>query len=226
MLLPRTRTAIFRACSFADYFIAEMQQSYAQDFDPTNPKDKATLDRYYDHREPLQAAEWPGQEACVLTQEAAGIREYEAGIGSALQRFYSALGIEQLYLLDFLNTGMAGFPFDSFRKRNAFRRLVRGGLDHKGFLLPTSDLAAVLPLLFFSGVHGRPVLFFFPAEGVLPLSLHLCDDGNFHAHYPARLDGQVKAAAERAGLIAGEAPTLCWTHSIYTLRHRSRSQPL
>jgi hypothetical protein len=219
MLIPRTRTAIFRACPFADYLIAEMQQSYARDFDPTDSKDKATLNRFYDHLQPLQPADWSEAGSCVLTREAAGIREYEAEIGIGLQQFYAAQGIRNLYLLNFLNTSLAQFPSETFRKRNAFRRLTRGGLDHKGFLLPTSDLPAVLPLLFFSGVYDHPVLFFFAADGAIPLSLHLCDDGNFHTHYPDRYRAQVSEAAEKAGLTLGADASLCEAHSIYTLRH-------
>ena len=219
MLIPRPRSAIFRACPFADYFVAEMQKSYASDFDPADPEHRAVLKKYYDHLEPLQPPDWPAESSCVLAWKVEGIKEYEAGIGGVLQRFYAALGIGELYLLDFLNKSMARFPFETFRKRNAFRRLCRGGLEHNGYLMQTSDLAAVLPLLLFSGVYDVPVIFFIAADGTIPLSLRLCDDGNFHANYPARHSAQVKEAVERAGLTLGDDHSLCWDFSITALRN-------
>src|SRR5215204_140569 len=205
MLYPLSRSAIFRACPFADHLIAQVQKAYASDFDLTDKKDLACLKRLYDHREPLQPAQWPKEQFCVLTWATDDIKQYETAIGRALEQFLSALGIGQLYLLGLFKER---FPFETFSKRNTFRRLAGSSLDYRGFLLHASDLAALLPLLFFSGIHGRPVIYLFAAGTCTPLALHLCDDGNFHTDYLASDEQKIREAATGAGLLSG-AENIC-----------------
>jgi hypothetical protein len=215
MIEPRSRSTIFRTSPYTDHRIATMQQAYASDFDLTDKKDAACVKQHYDHLQPLHSKEWPQEQHFVLAWEAEDIKQYEQGMGGVLHRFLSQLGISQLYLLDPL---YEPFPFESFSKRNAFRRLTGSTLDHMGFLLDTYHLGQLLPLLLFSGIYGRPVVYFVSAYDELPLAFSLCDDGNFHATCLTTDYPTVKEAAEKSGLITGDIE-LCAVHSIYILRN-------
>lgn len=215
MIAPRSRSAIFRASPYADHIVAAMQQAYASDFDLSDKKDAACVQRHYDHLQPFQPAEWPQEQHFVLAWGAEDIKHYEQGMGDVLHHFLSLLGIEQVYLIDPL---YEPFPFESFSKRNAFRRLTGSTLDHTGFLLDTAHLGQLLPLLLFSGIYGRPVLYFIGSNDHLPLAFSLCDDGNFHTTCLSTDYPTVKEAAERSGLFTGDIE-LCAAHSIYTLRN-------
>jgi hypothetical protein len=215
MITSLSRSAIFRMSPYADHTVAAMQQAYASDFDLTDNKEAACVKRHYDHLQSLHPREWPKEQHFVVAWEAEDIRQYESGIGSMLQLFLTGLGISQLYLLDPL---YERFPFENFSKRNAFRRLTGSALDHKGFLLDTHHLPQLLPLLLFSGIYGRPVVYFVGANGHLPLAFSLCDDGNFHTTCLATDYPRVSEVAKTAGWLTGDIE-LCASCSIYTLRN-------
>ena len=216
MIAPLSCKSLFRASPYADHTVAAMQQAYAADFDLTIRKDAACVQRHYDHRQPLHDRTWPPEQYFVLAWAATDIKQYEREMGGVLSRFLSGLGIKELYLVDPL---LEPFPFESFSKRNAFRRLMGDLPDRKGFLLSTDHLAHVLPLLLFSGIWGRPIVYFISATEALPLAFSLCDDGNFHTTCLAADYPRIKETAEEAGLHTGDVE-LCSQYSIYTLRSK------
>ena len=196
-----------------------MQQSYASDFDLSIRSEVRVINKFYDHLKPFAPIPAPINTGCVMTYLVNNFQEYLEQVPVALVQFLKALQIEKLYILDFLNTALSVFPFENFRKRNCLKRLLGGKLNYTGLLSDTTIVAEILHLFLFSGLHGRPVIFFITAKGVVPLSVRLCDDGNFHLQFQVQFSNQVLEAAHKTGFTIGDVD-LCWEHSIYKLRRK------
>ena len=113
-----------------------------------------------------------------------------------------------------LHTPFDNYPFQNFKKRNDFRRIMGRNLKNGGYLIDTGILKKILTLFFFSCFYGRPVIFFIPADGDVSMTIHLCDDGNFHLNFQEKHANQITEAAITAGFIMGDLD-LCWDNSIY-----------
>ena len=217
MLTPIPRTEIFQANQFVDNFIAEMQASYAQYIDKTVPREGKMLAEYYDHLEPISPIKEPIMGHCVLAYDAESKKDYVENLPLVLQQFYRELGITQLYLMDFNKTSLLDFPYENFKKQNEFKSLAKGNPKVMGYLLNVDDLHKILPLFFFSKRYDVPVIFFLTANGDVPLSTRMCDDGNLHLNYQEQYDEQVEGAAEAAGLEIGDLE-LCVAHRVHKLK--------
>lgn len=213
MLTPISRRSIFHASPFADQFIAEMQQSYASDLDPNDRQDAAELKRLFDHRQPIHEKNDLIEGHCVIAYDTNMLRDYMLSLPLVVKQFLQALNIRQLYLMDFVKTNLYDFPFENFSKRNRFKRL--GAINNKklGYVLQTEDLPKVLPLFYFARKWDVPVIFLVTAEGEVPLSMRLCDDGNFHLNYEAIYEDRILKAAQKTGLVTGDIE-LCSQYSI------------
>jgi len=216
MLQPLSRKAIFRASSFADTFIAEMQQSYAQDFDLSDAQDCSMLRKYYDHLKPFRYVDPPlSNGMLVLTFPADDRKEYFAQMPVAMVQLLEALGSTQLYFVDFLKTRLNEFPFETYRKRNQLKRLLGWSLKYGGFRLSITDLPVVWPLFYFSGIYARTAIVLI-SDGEAPLALRLCRDGNFHCHYQEVHQQRIATAAQDVGFLVGDID-LCWQYRIDSL---------
>ncbi len=217
LLTPINRTEIFQASQFVDNFIAEVQASYAQYIDVKVPSEKRMLEKYYDHLEPLAAIEQSITGHCVLAYPANDKKDYIAHLPIAMQRFYAALGITSLYLMDFNNTPLYQFPFENFKKHNKFKHLAKGKANGVGYQIAVQHLHQVLPLFFFSRKYDVPVIFLLTAIGTVPLSIRMCDDGNLHLNFQEMYRRQVEDAASAAELCIGDLE-ICTVHRLHELR--------
>ncbi len=217
MLTPIPRAEIFQANQFVDNFIADMQASYAQYIDKTVPREGKMLAEYYDHLEPLAPFDEPVAGHCVLAYDAESKKDYVEKLPLVLQQFYGVLGITQLYLMDFNKTSLLDFPYESFKKQNEFKRLAKGNAKGMGYVLEVADLPKIMPLFFFSKRYDTPVIFFLTAEGDVPLSIRMCDDGNLHLNFEEEYDEVIQEAAENAGFCIGDLE-LCTVHRVHELK--------
>jgi hypothetical protein len=215
MLYPLSRKAIFEASPFADQFIFEMQRSYAAELDLNDRLDRSVYRKYYDHLQPLQMGHPPIDGYCIMAYIADTRNDFFERMLPALQQFFEELKIQQLYITDFLKTSLQTFPFKNFQKRNRLRHLMGWRLDYGGFQLSLKDLKQVLPLFYFSGIYARSAITII-ADGVVPLSLRLCKDGNFHADYQSLHQRPIQEAASRAGFEVGDV-NLCWDYKVNAL---------
>lgn len=209
-----TRNSIFRSSPVADNFIASIQQGYANDFDLTVSKEAATVSKYYDHLTPYHAIDDPVNNFGVLVYRTSSLKTYIEEVPGILNQFLQTLNIKQLFVLDMLHTPFDNYPFQNFKKRNDFRRIMGRNLKNGGYLIDTGILKKILTLFFFSGFYGRPVIFFIPADGDVSMTIHLCDDGNFHLNFQEKYASHIAEAAITAGFIMGDLD-LCWDNSIY-----------
>ena len=213
MLSPVSRLAAFQNSPIADQFIAEMQQSYAQGLNPDYGPDRAELKRLFDHREPLLPNRIVVDGHCIIAYPAAHLNDYIQSCSLVVQRFLQALSIQQLYLMDFVKTNLLDFPFENFRKRNQFKRMGSFKSNNMCYQLATAHLHLVLPVFYLARKWDVPLIFLLTAEGEVPISLRLCDDGNFHLNYHKKYDQQIRNAAQDAGLKTGNT-TLCDQYSV------------
>lgn len=211
MLTPISRQAIFRSSAFADNFMAEMQQSYAADFDVSIKKEAAAVKKYYDHLRPFQPIGSPINSFCVLAYNAENLSDFILNTPLVSQAFLEQLHIQELCLIDFTKYSLLDFPFENFRKRNQFKRL--GGIkdDAVAYKFPVNRLPQVLPLFFFARKWDIPVIFLLTADGEIPLSFRMCDNGNFHLNYQEIYQERIQEAAKRAGFIMGDIE-LCYEY--------------
>lgn len=214
MLIPVTRYSIFQSSVFADNFIAQMQQSYATDFDLNSPKEAAMLRKYYDHLQPFNTINKPINRHNVLAYPATSKNDYVANFSLTLQHFFRELDISKIYLMeDTCISIVEEFPFENFSKRNSFKRLGGVKSGQVGYKIHIYNLHKVFPLFFFSRRYDVPVIFFLTAEGETPLSIRLCDDGNLHINYQEEYEQHIHHAAKEAGLKIGDTE-LCDAYSV------------
>lgn len=214
MIKPMSRNAIFRSSPIADNFIASIQQGYANDFDLTVPAEAATVKKYYDHLKPYRSIDAPIDKFGVLVYRTHSLKTYIVEVPGVLNQFLQMLNIKNLFVLDFLKTSFENYPFQNYKKRNDFRRIMGRNLKNGGYLIDSEILKKILTLFFFSGFYGRPVIFFVPADGDVSMTIHLCDDGNFHINFQEHYSAQILNTAKIAGFTFGDID-LCWDNSIY-----------
>ncbi|MGZ8517160.1 MAG: hypothetical protein ACXWWD_07415 [Chitinophagaceae bacterium] len=210
MINPCTRSSIFRTSSFADNFIAQMQQSFAADIDVSNNYEKSLLHKYYDHLSPSHHDPLVIDAHCVLAFKAESRKEYFQNL--PLAAFFSQLNIEKLFFLDFLKTGMQDFPFQNYTKRNILKQMLGGSLKAQAFSIKVEVVVNVLELFYFSGRYERSAITMI-GEGAIPIAMRLCKDGNFHTNFQGIHETQIKKAALATGLTIGDID-LCWDYKI------------
>jgi hypothetical protein len=220
MLTAVQRSKIFHSSVFTDNFISEMQERYAVDFDPAIKAEAAILKRAYDHLAPFQPIDPPINSDCVLAYAASSKKDYADSFSKQLLVLFDALNIDELYLMQFTNTNpIKHFPFQNFNKRNKFKRLAGNNGRDCGYRFHIKDLQQVFPLFFFSGHYDSPVIFLLTANGEVPLSLHLCDDGNLHLNFQEQYQQHIYDAADNAGLIRGDIE-ICEKYSLMYLEKK------
>lgn len=215
MFKPISRIEIFRSSIFADNLIAKFQQSYTLDIDLAVKAEAEMLKKYYDHLKPFQPIDPPINSNCLLAYDAKSKKEYVATFPLVLQKFLTALNIQEMYLTYFNNKNLYQFEFENFRKLNLFK-LYRGkNSKNLAYQIKVSDLHKGFPLFFFSGVYDIPVIFLITATGEVPLSLRLCDDGNLHLNFQEMYQKQIHETAKEVGLKIGDLE-LC---ALFRLQH-------
>lgn len=216
MFKPITRTEIFHSSIFADNIIAIFQQSYTSDIDLSVKAEAQMLKKYYDHLKPFQPIEPTINSNCVLAYDAESKQDYVTTFPLVLQKFLTALSIQDVYLTYFNNKNLYQFEFENFRKRNLFK--LYGGKNTKNlaYQIKVSDLHKGFPLFFFSGVYDVPVIFLITANGEVPLSLRLCDDGNLHLNFQEMYQKQIHKAAKENGFIKGDLE-ICVQYRLHSL---------
>jgi hypothetical protein len=207
-----SRKEFFLSSEFADSCIADMQRSYSADLDETIRSDKKQLKQNFDHRQRFNKNSLPVEGHCVIAYPASGKKEYCHELPVKLILFLKSLGSQTLTLLDFINSDLSDFPFETFQKRNRFKHIGRGIKRDHVIQFNTDLLADIVPLFFFSRRYGIPVILLI-SDGVVPVSLDLCDDGNLHLHFQEKHREQVLTAATAAGFITGDLE-LCTGYSV------------
>jgi len=216
MFKPITRPEIFRSSVFADNLIAEFQQSYTLDIDLSVKKEAEMLKKYYDHLKPFQPIEPTINSHCVLAYDAESKKDYIETFSLVLQKFLTALNIQDLYLTYFNKKNLFQFEFENYRKRNLFKLYGGKKTENLGYQIKVSDLHKSFPLFFFSGVYDVPVIFLITAEGEVPLSLRLCDDGNLHLNFQEMYQKRIHEAAKNAGFKMGDLE-ICVQYRLHNL---------
>jgi hypothetical protein len=204
MFNPITRHEIFNSSVFADNLIAEFQQSYTSDIDLSVKQEADMLKKYYDHLKPFQPIDPPIDSHCVLAYAAESKKDYIETFPLVLQKFLTALNIQDLYLTYFNNKNLFKFEFENFRKRNLFKLYGGRKAQNLGYQIKVPNLHKGFPLFFFSGVYDVPVIFLITANGEIPLSLRLCDDGNLHLNFQEMYQKRIHEAAKNAGFKIGD----------------------
>ena len=213
ILQPHTRREVFETSSFADNFIAQMQQSFAAELDENDQAEKALLRKYYDHLEPAYHEVVRIEAHAVFAFKSESRASYFRDL--PLEVFFSKLETRKIFFIDFLDTGMMDFPFQNFIKRNVLKKMLGGSLEVKAFSLQPAVVMKVLELFYFSGQYERSAITII-AEGSVPVALRLCKDGNFHTNYLEADRKQVEQAAIGAGFLVGDID-LCWDYSVWNL---------
>jgi hypothetical protein len=216
MISTLFRRSYFLQSPFADSFIAQMQQSYAADLDQSDRRDKKVLRERFDHREALVQPETVVDGHAVIALPAATKALYTQRVPQQLKAMLTMLETTRLTLLDFVNTDLSEFPFENFSKRNRFRQLTARIKNDHVVQFDVEEIGRMLPLFLFSGCYDLPVIFII-ADGPVPLSLRLCDDGNFHLNFRNADRSRVIQAAELAEFVTG-GTELCDTYSVASLR--------
>ena len=216
MISTLSRRSYFLQSPFADSFIAQMQQSYAADLDPSDRRDKKVLRERFDHREALVQPETVVDGHTVIALRAATKASYTQHVPQQLKAMLTTLETNRLTLLDFVNTDFSEFPFENFSKRNRFRQLTARIKNDYVVQFDVEEIGRMLPLFLFSGCYDLPVIFII-ADGPVPLSLRLCDDGNFHLNFLNADRSRIIQAAELAEFVTG-GTELCDTYSVASLR--------
>ena len=216
MFKPITRLEIFRSSVFADNLIAEFQQSYTLDIDLSVKKEAEMLKKYYDHLKPFQPIEPSINSHCVLAYDAESKKDYIEAFSLVLQKFLTALNIQDLYLTYFNKKNLFQFEFENYKKRNLFKLYGGKKTENLGYQIKVSALHKSFPLFFFSGVYDVPVIFLITANGEVPLSLRLCDDGNLHLNFQEMYQKRIHEAAKNAGFKIGDLE-ICVQYRLHNL---------
>ena len=199
-----TRPEMFNSSVFADNLIAEFQQSYTVDIDLSVKAEAKMLKKYYDHLHPFQVIEPPINSHCVLACNAESKKDYIKTFPLMLQNFLLALNIQDLYLTYFNSKNLFQFEFENLKKRNLFKLYGGKKTENLAYQIKVSDLHKGFKLFFFSEVYDVPVIFLITANGEVPLSLRLCDDGNLHLNFQEMYQKRIHEAAKNAGFKMGD----------------------
>ncbi len=210
LLNKYTRTQVFKLSPFADNFIAQMQQSFASELNVKNKEDAALLRKFYDHQAPAFHELMVIDGHCVAAYIAANRKEYFRGL--PLPAFFAALGTVKIYFIDYLDTSMKDFPFESFKKRNTLKKMLSNSLEAEAFSLAPVNVVDILELFYFSGRYERSAIMMI-ADGSIPVALRLCKDGNFHMNYRVEHEVEIKNAAIASGMEVGDLD-LCWRYKV------------
>ena len=204
MFKPITRAEMFKSSVFADNILAEFQQSYTLDIDLSVKAEAKMLKKYYDHLQPFQPIDLPIDSHCVLAYDAKSKKDYIETFPLILQNFLIALKIHDLYLTYFNSKNLFQFEFENFKKRNLFKLYGGKKTENLAYQIRVSELHKGFPLFFFSGVYDVPVIFLITANGEVPLSLRLCDDGNLHLNFQEMYQKRINEAAKKSGFKMGD----------------------
>ena len=202
MLQPLTRSDIFQQSIFVDNQIAFAQQATYRTVNQDDPDEVAYMMPFLDHLQAFQPQQKSLDGFCVLAYAAETKEDYEANFPLVIVNFFTRLKIEELYLLTECKNDWKGFVFENKEKRERFLSMINDQTNEVGFLVTVKDLPDILPLFFFKH-PDHPHICLIPPEGDIPVDMFLCKDGNLHMLFDEGNYGQLKAAAEGAGLYMG-----------------------
>lgn len=216
MITVLSRRNYFLLSPFADSFIAKMQEAYAVDLDSTDKRDRKVLRQRFDHLQSFARDPVSVDAHCVIALPATSQNDYATMLPKHTAALLSRLECNTVTLLDFINTDFSLFPFQNFSKRNRFRRLTADMRRDRVVQFEPGRVPELLPSFLFSRCYDLPVIFLI-GDGPVPVSLRLCDDGNFHLNFCETDRPRITEAAKLSGFITGSIE-LCDAYSVAFLK--------
>jgi hypothetical protein len=202
MIQPLSRSDMFKQSVFVDNQIAHAQQATYRTINQDDPAELAYMMPFLDHLQAFDPQLKPLDGFCVLAYAAETKQEYENNFSLVMADFFARLKIEELYLLSECKIDWNEYEFENNQKKKRFLRILEGKTQAVGLHLNVKDLPDVLPL-FFCTHPDHPHIILIPPVGDVPIDIFLCKDGNFHTLFAESDYGQLKQAAEAAGLYMG-----------------------
>ena len=200
------REEVFYKSWLVDHYISELQRSrYTQEgYNRINFLEEFSLqeedpydhfDAYHDYSEELD-------DFAVLRYHE-NIQDYLKHRSIAFLRFFEAMEIKRLFLLDELKYDLVKFPFSYREKREAFINIVNQPSYSEALELDIEELPIILPLFHYSRKHSEPIIWFFSSDVGTTLAMFLCDDANFHTSFLSKDREKITEAVSNSGLIMG-----------------------
>lgn len=202
-----SRERVFFKSSLVDHYISDLQKSWYEihGYNLEGNIDEISLQAkdLYDHLEPFHNNKEKLDDFAVLAYVEKNRLDYITHRSVAFIRFFELIDIKRLYPIDELKCDWVQFPFKSFEKREAIKRIVNQLAYHEAFELDIDELIKILPLFHYSGRHSTPIIWFFLAGTEVTLAMFLCDDANFHTNFDSKDREKITSAASTAGLVMG-----------------------
>ena len=196
------RSEIFKQSSFVDNQIAFAQQATYRTINQDDPDEVAYMMPFLDHLQAFKPMPKKLNEFAVLAFDAENKEDYENKFPLIMVEFYSALKIEQVYILTEIKTDWKDLIFENEEKKAIFLKQVNEHTHAVGYLVEVKDLPEILPLFFF--MHpDYPHIELIPAQANINIVQFLCKDGNLHTLFEEQKFEQLKAVAEASGLVMG-----------------------
>ncbi len=202
MMQVFSRVDIFKNAAFVDNQIALAQQASYKTVNHDDVDELAYTMPFLDHLEAFYPVPKQLDGFCVLAYGAKTKEDYENNFPLLMVDFFTALKIEQVYILTEIKTEWRDVVFENKEKYAAFLTMVNDQTNAVGFLVQVKDLPEILPLFFFTH-PDHPHINIIPPQGDIAISQFLCKDGNLHTLFNEKNYEQLKSAANMAGLFMG-----------------------
>ncbi len=202
MMRVFSRDDIFKNAAFVDNQIALAQQAIYRTVNHDDVDELAYTMSFLDHLQAFHPVQKKLDEFCVLAYDAKTKEDYENNFPLVMVKFFTALKIEQVYILTEIKTDWMDTVFENKEKYAAFLTMVNHQKNAVGFLVQVKDLPVILPLFFFTH-PDHPHINIIPPQGDIAIDQFLCKDGNLHTLFEEKNYEQLKAAANLAGLFMG-----------------------
>lgn len=209
-----SRIDIFKNDALVDNQIALAQQAIYRTINQDDEEEMAYTIPFLDHLQAFKPAPKKLNEFCVLAYSAKNKEDYENNFPLVLVEFYTALKIDQVYILTEIKTDWKKIVFENEEKYAAFLTMVNHQINAVGFLVQVKDLPTILPLFFFTH-PDHPHINIIPPQGAIAIDQFLCKDGNLHTLYDEKNYEQLKSAAHKAGLCLGSFEVCQLYHNNY-----------
>ena len=196
------RSEIFNQSAFVDNQIAFAQQAIYRTINQDDPDEVTYMKPFLDHLQAFNPIPKQLDEFCVLAYDGKDKVDYEKNFPLVLVEFFTALKIEEVYILTEIKTDWKDAVFENEGKKENFLKQVNQQTNAVGYLMMVKDLPEILPL-FFQMHPDYPHNNIIPTLGDIRIAHFLCKDGNLHTLFDKKDEAQLKAAAEMSGLFMG-----------------------
>jgi hypothetical protein len=202
MIQTFSRVDIFKNDVFVDNQIALAQQAIYRTVNHDDVDELVYTMPFLDHLQAFHPAPKQLDEFCVLAYGAKTKEDYENNFPLVMLEFFTALKIEQVYILTEIKTDWKDFVFENKEKHTTFLTMVNHQTNAVGFLVQVKDLPVILPLFFFKH-PDQPHINIIPQGGYIAIDQFLCKDGNLHTLFDKKNYEVLNAVASKAGLFMG-----------------------